>query len=153
MNEINHHFIWLLMTTLIKVTSHSPSITSRCMHLNMCMHTLSHVQLSVTPWTVAHQAPLSGEFPRQEYWVGCHFLFLGIFLTQGWNLCLLHLLHWQADSLTLYHLGSSKWEISESKITCEKWNFSCHNSKQGHHQPLQPPWIVSWWGNVYLLSG
>ena len=27
MNEINHHFIWLLKTTLIKVTSHSPSIT------------------------------------------------------------------------------------------------------------------------------
>ena len=22
----------------------------------------------VTPWTVAHQAPLSVEFPRQEYW-------------------------------------------------------------------------------------
>ena len=23
---------------------------------------------SVTPWAVAHQAPLSIEFPRQEYW-------------------------------------------------------------------------------------
>ena len=23
---------------------------------------------SVTPWTVAHQAPLSTEFSRQEYW-------------------------------------------------------------------------------------
>ena len=22
----------------------------------------------VTPWTVAHEAPLSMEFPRQEYW-------------------------------------------------------------------------------------
>ena len=22
----------------------------------------------VTPWTVAHQAPLSMRFPRQEYW-------------------------------------------------------------------------------------
>ena len=28
----------------------------------------SHVQLFVTPWTVAHQAPLSVEFSRQEYW-------------------------------------------------------------------------------------
>ena len=27
---------------------------------------LSHVQLFVTPWTVAHQATLSMEFPRQE---------------------------------------------------------------------------------------
>ena len=24
----------------------------------------------VTPWTVAHQAPLSKEFSRQEYWSG-----------------------------------------------------------------------------------
>ena len=30
-----------------------------------CM--LSHVQLFVTPWTVAHQAPLSTGFFRQEY--------------------------------------------------------------------------------------
>ena len=28
---------------------------------------LSHVQLFSTPWTVAHQAPLSMEFSRQEY--------------------------------------------------------------------------------------
>ena len=27
---------------------------------------LSHVRLLVTPWTVAYQAPLSMEFPRQE---------------------------------------------------------------------------------------
>ena len=28
---------------------------------------LSHVQLFVTPWTVARQAPLSMKSPRQEY--------------------------------------------------------------------------------------
>ena len=27
----------------------------------------------VTPWTVAHQAPLSIGFPRQEYWSGLAF--------------------------------------------------------------------------------
>ena len=31
---------------------------------------LSHVQLFVTPWTAARQAPLSMEFSRQEYWSG-----------------------------------------------------------------------------------
>ena len=31
----------------------------------------------------------------------------GSFLTQGSNLCLLHLLHWQVGSLTPCHLGSS----------------------------------------------
>ena len=30
----------------------------------------SVVSNSVTPWTVAHQAPLSMEFSRQEYWSG-----------------------------------------------------------------------------------
>ena len=34
----------------------------------------SHVQLSATPWTVAHQAPLSMEFFRPEYWGGLPFL-------------------------------------------------------------------------------
>ena len=27
----------------------------------------------MTPWTIAHQAPLSLEFPRQEYWSGLPF--------------------------------------------------------------------------------
>ena len=31
---------------------------------------LSHVQLLVTTWTVARQAPLSTGFSRQEYWSG-----------------------------------------------------------------------------------
>ena len=34
---------------------------------------LRHVRLFATPWTVAHQAPLSMGFSRQEYWSG--FLF------------------------------------------------------------------------------
>ena len=34
---------------------------------------LSRVQLFGTPWTIAHQAPLSMEFSRQEYWSGLPF--------------------------------------------------------------------------------
>ena len=34
---------------------------------------LTRVQLLVTPWTVAHQAPLSMGFSRQEYWSGWPF--------------------------------------------------------------------------------
>ena len=34
---------------------------------------LSRVQLFVTPWTVAHQAPPSMGFSRQEYWSGLPF--------------------------------------------------------------------------------
>ena len=34
---------------------------------------LSHIQLFATPGTVAHQAPPSMEFSRQEYWSGMLF--------------------------------------------------------------------------------
>ena len=37
------------------------------------MYVLSHfscVLLFATPWTAAHQGPLSMRFPRQEYWSG-----------------------------------------------------------------------------------
>ena len=37
------------------------------------MKLLSRVWLFVTPWTVAHQAPPSMEFSRQEYWSGLPF--------------------------------------------------------------------------------
>ena len=59
---------------------------------------------SETPWTIAHQAPLSMGFPRQEYCSGSPGSPLGIFPTQGSNPCLLNLLHGQ-DSLLLRHLG------------------------------------------------
>ena len=39
--------------------------------------------------------------PGKNTGVGCHFLLQGIFLTQGLNLNLLHLLHWQVGSLPL----------------------------------------------------
>ena len=45
--------------------------------ITVCVWSLSHVRLFATPWTVAHQAPLSTGFPRQEYWSGLPFLFPG----------------------------------------------------------------------------
>ena len=42
-----------------------------------------HVRLSATPWTVAHQAPLSVEFSRQEYWSGLPFPTPGDLLDPG----------------------------------------------------------------------
>ena len=40
---------------------------------HMELSRFSHVQLFVTPLTVAHQAPLSVGFSRQEYWSGLPF--------------------------------------------------------------------------------
>ena len=39
----------------------------------MCTWSLSRVWLSATPWAVAHQAPPSMGFSRQEYWSGLPF--------------------------------------------------------------------------------
>ena len=41
----------------------------------MCVYaeSLSRVQFCVTPWTIAHQAPLTMELSRQEYWRGLPF--------------------------------------------------------------------------------
>ena len=49
----------------------------------------SHAWLFGTPWTVAHEAPLSVGFSVRNTGVGCHVLLQGVFLIQGWNLCLL----------------------------------------------------------------
>ena len=62
---------------------------------------------SVTPCTVAHQAPLENprDSPGKNTGVGCHSLLQGIFPAQGSNSCLLHFRQ------ILYHLshqGSSQ---------------------------------------------
>ena len=63
---------------------------NKCVCVCLCVCSCSVVFDSVTPWTVARQAPLPMEFSRQEYWDGLHALLQGIFLTQGWNPGLLY---------------------------------------------------------------
>ena len=77
-----------------------------CVHV--CMHACSVMSIS---WMVTHQAPLSMEFSRQKYWIGCHFLLQGILPTQGLNS---HLPHWQTGSILLYHLRSPLHKVPKS---------------------------------------
>ena len=52
---------------------HPYIFTKSDIHMHIYKHVpshFSHVQLFVTLWTVACQAPLSIGFPRQEYWSG-----------------------------------------------------------------------------------
>ena len=79
----------------------------------------------MTPWTVAHQAPLFMEFSRQAYWSGLPFPSPEDFPTQGSNLALSHcrLILYQFTRDAPYHelaqiylvhqtfsLGNLKWE-------------------------------------------
>ena len=59
-------------------------------------------------------------FSRQEYWSGLSCPPPGIFPTQGSNLRLLCLLHWQADSLPLVPPGNPKTEGKESNTEHSK---------------------------------
>ena len=82
-------------------------------------------------------SPVHGDCPGKNTGVGCHFLFQGIFPTQGSNP---HLLHWQVDSLPLSQLGSphkedkgtnfsnvnamSSYERNARKLLCSKNVFA-----------------------------
>ena len=61
----------------------------------------------------------SWNFISKKTGVSCSFLFQGNFLTQGSNSCLLHLLHWQADSLLPCHLnGIGRIPVNDSIDRC-----------------------------------
>ena len=80
------------------------------MHKVLAPCVLSHfscVQLLVTPWTVARQAPQTTGLSRQETGMGGHDLLQGILPIQGLNLHLLHLLPGQAGSLPLASPGKA----------------------------------------------
>ena len=108
----------------------------------------------VTPWTLAHQTPLSMGFPRPEYWSGLPW----IFSTQGSNP---HLLHWQVDSLVLSQLGSPilyYWLLYN--VPMEEW--------RGKWQPTPvflpgeshgwrslvgcSPWGRAWWATEHGVA-
>ena len=90
---------------------------------------LSGVQILTTPRTIAHQAPLSVGFPKQEYWSGLPFPSLGdlldpedlldqTYVSRIGRQILYHLAVWEA-------LNPGNWfsySHSESTLSClELW--------------------------------
>ena len=81
---------------------------------------LSCVWLFETPWTVAHQAPLSMGFSRQESWNGLPFP-----SPRYWWL-LYYCVH-EFNSIDLYTLKSLQWqiyEVDELGAYYTEWNMS-----------------------------
>jgi len=80
-----------------------------CVCVCVCTRTcaLSRVQLFMPPGLYSTRLLYSWNFPGKNTGAGCHFLLQGIFLAQGLNPCLLHLLHWQVGSLPLCHLRNN----------------------------------------------
>ena len=82
---------------------------------------------SVTPWTVAHQASLSTEFFRQEYWSGLPILSLGDLpdpgIEPGFSML-------QACSLPSEPAGNQKW---------------CVNNHSVFYFSVLVSWVLSFW--------
>ena len=145
---------------------------------SVCM--LSHfscVQLLVTRWAIAHQAPLSILFSRQKY---CHAFLQGIFRIQGSSLHLFQLLlcRW-----ILYHWVTKKEEGNDnpflpgkshgrrSLVGCSPWgceqldtteqlhfHFSLSCIGEGNGNPPQCSCLENcrdggaWWAAVYRVA-
>ena len=80
------------MTEQLTLTYYDPAIPLLDMYIVcvcvslcvcVCVCVLSHVLLFMTPWTIAHQDPLSLGFSRQEYWSGLPFPLPGDLLDSG----------------------------------------------------------------------
>ena len=73
-------------------------------------------------------------FPGKNTRVGCHFLLQGIIPTQGENPHLSRLLHWQADSLPLCHLGGyTPPQNKENEELFDLKAVSFTNDSRSHH--------------------
>ena len=80
-------------------------------HTHIYTHTPYHM-----PWNLS----------RQEKWSGLSFPSPGIFPTQGLNLHLLCLLHWQVSSLPLHCLGSLMYIYWVGQKVCSGFSVPFH---------------------------
>ena len=87
--ELHSHLSLNLYMYIYYLLILSPSKELHREYVCVCW-SLSHVRLSATTWTAAHQAPCPWNSPGKNTGVGCHFLLQGIFPTQGSNLGLVH---------------------------------------------------------------
>ena len=95
---------------------------------NCCCSVTKSCPTSVTPWTAAHRALLSMEFPRRECWSGLPFPSPGYLPIQGSNPQLLHcrrILYCQ-DTREV----KEKLFLPNNRVILENIFFSLKNKKQ-----------------------
>ena len=85
-----------------------------------------------------------GDPPGKNTGVGCHAFLYGIFQTQGLNLHLLCLLHWQAGSFAT----SATWEAPESGLGHVRPRRLCWR-EDGSPGPMGQPVLM---GSLFVLS-
>ena len=92
-----------------------------------------------------------GDSPGKNTGVGCHALLQGIFPTQGLNLGLFHLLHWQVGSLLRAPPGKPQSNYTPIKINKNKYlgiylTASLVAQRLKHLPAMQETWVrsLSW---------
>ena len=96
-------------------------------------------------------------FSRQQYWSACHFLPQRLFLTQGVNLHLLHLLHWQAGYLLLAPTGKPLRRAVQFTQSClSLWDSMDWNPRPSCPSPTPRVYsnsrLLSWWCHQAISS-
>ena len=124
----------------------------------MCAKSLQLCPTLWDPWTVAHQAPLSKGFSRQENWSGMPCLLQGYHPNRGTEPKSPAL---QADSLPLSHQGSPCRSISSVQFSCSVMSDSLRPHEWQHARPPCPspaPRVYpnscpsSWWCHSVISS-
>ena len=108
-----------------RVGYNSATELTKIVFRSMPAQLLNPVWLFVTPWTVAHHAPLSIEFSRLEYWNGLPFHPLEDLPDPGIEPTSPVSPAWQECSLSLSHLGSEAWPMTNFKNILFEMLLSC----------------------------
>ena len=119
----------------------------------MCVCMLScfsHIWLFATPWTVAHHAPLSMGFTKQEHWSGLPYLPRRLFQIQELNPCLLCLLHWRPIHYCWATREVHTHHESESESRSVLSDSLCPH---GLYSPWNSPGQNTGVGSLSLLQG
>ena len=110
------------------------------MYVSVCaLSRSSRVWLFVTLWSLAHQAPLSLGFSRQEHWSGLPCPPPGDLPDQGISyICISYLLHWQAASLPPMDRGA--WRATAHGVaksdTTEQLHFHTLEKEMAIHSSV-----------------
>ena len=98
----------------------------------------------VTPWTVAHQAPLSMGFPRQEYWSGLPFPSPGDLPDPGIKAGLLHC-NWILYCLSHREPLCHRPDIKQLRRGRERIWTQVYTPQETMYLPTLPTSEHTWW--------
>ena len=126
----------------------SGSVFTLVVSTGMHVKSLQSCPILCNPTDCSPQAPPSIGFSSKNTGVGCHVLLQEIFPTQGSNQHLLHLLHWQAGSLSLAPPGklSGKLNLSLNSI------ISSHDKREGNWLRLTQMYYFLKLNNIPLYT-